>query len=362
MNDESDKEAEAIRSEIDTTRQRMDDTMDALGERLKGRHLLDEILGFFRSDTRSEKVAEIREKISHSASNAARSASNAARSVADTVRENPMPALLIGAGVAWWIYSSRKQSSGRRRDDEVYGASGPYDPDAGYDQPLDYPIGEESARGFGETEETGFTVGGSGRESGNGESASNLEPVQVDAPEKGAGLKEQVKQKLGSVADRVRDKTHRAGQQAREMGARVQARTREVYVNTKEKVVVTADQHPLELGLGLIAAGVAVGLVLPTPERVNRLAGPTVDRLRERTRDAGRQFVEKGKRVVNAAGTAMKNEAQQQGLTFDSMRQKVGAVAETTKSVASETALREGVAPAETQSSPLGSANAGSRV
>ena len=35
-------ETEAIRSEIDTTRHRMDETINALGQRLKGRHLLDE--------------------------------------------------------------------------------------------------------------------------------------------------------------------------------------------------------------------------------------------------------------------------------------------------------------------------------
>ena len=83
---------EAIRSEIDTTRRRMDDTMEALGERLKGRHLLDELLGLFRSDNQSPKAMQIREKVS-------RTASTAAHSVVNTVKSNPMPALLIGAGV-----------------------------------------------------------------------------------------------------------------------------------------------------------------------------------------------------------------------------------------------------------------------
>src|SRR5215204_4996501 len=48
MNDSPKNETETIRSDIDTTRRRMDDTMDALGDRLQPRHLLDEFLGFLR--------------------------------------------------------------------------------------------------------------------------------------------------------------------------------------------------------------------------------------------------------------------------------------------------------------------------
>ena len=36
---------EAIRSDIDVTRRRMDDTIDALGDRMQPRHLIDEVLG-----------------------------------------------------------------------------------------------------------------------------------------------------------------------------------------------------------------------------------------------------------------------------------------------------------------------------
>ena len=166
MNQAPENESEAIRSEIDTTRRRMDDTMDALGDRLKGRHLFDELLGFFRSDNGSRKAAEIREKVSHSAS-------SAAHSIADTVKANPMPALLIGAGIAWMIYSSRKSPSGRY-EGESYRTN--YDPDDAYDRPLEYPAGG-SSHGFGEIEETGFSVGGVGSEDDECYGESKLEQV-----------------------------------------------------------------------------------------------------------------------------------------------------------------------------------------
>jgi len=334
MNQAPENETEAIRSEIDTTRRRMDDTMDALGDRLKGRHLFDELLGFFRSENGSQNAAAIREKVS-------RSASSAAHSVADTVKANPMPALLIGAGIAWMIYSSRKSSSGRF-DDESYRTN--YDPDDAYDRPLEYPAGG-SSRGFGETEETGFSVGGFGAEEDESSEQSKLQQVKIGLQEKASEASHQVKEKLSNVGQQVRQKTQLAGQRAREVGARVQARTREVYSQTRERVVTTADEHPLEVGLACLAAGVAAGLALPTATPLNRMAGPTMDRWRQRTRDASGELLEKGKRVVNAAGTALKSEAEQQGLTFDNLRQKAGVVADRTKEAATDAAQQEGVMP-----------------
>lgn len=336
MNQSPENETEAIRSEIDTTRRRMDDTMDALGDRLKGRHLLDEILGFFRSDRTEGKGAELRERVSSSAS-------SAVHSITDTVKANPVPLLLIGAGVAWMIYSSRKDSSSRY-EGESYGSNNPYDPDAAYNDPLEYPSGGSSERTFGETEETGFSVGGT---SGDFESAgdSGLQQLKVGFQDKASEAAGQVKQKLKNVGNQVREKTHAASQRAKEAGSRVHARTREVYVQTRTRVVTTADEHPLEMGLACLAAGVAAGLALPTPEKVKQFAGPTMDRVRERTRKAGGQLMEKGKRVVSAATSAVKSEAESQGLTLESLRQKAGSVAERAKDAAGEAAQREGLTP-----------------
>lgn len=347
MNQNFENDPDAIRSEIDTTRRRMDDTMEALSDRLKGRHLFDELLGLFRSDNPNSKAMEIRDKVS-------RSASTAARSVVETVKANPVPALLIGAGIAWMIYSSRKSNSALAEDEDYDFGAADYDPDSSYDRPLDYPA-PASTRGFGESEE-GFSLGGAGdyRES-NGE--SNLEQLKVGLEEQAATAKE----KLANLGDRVRQKSQAAGRRVREVGSRVQARTREVVVQARDQVVKTADEHPLEVGLACLAAGVAVGLALPTPEKVKQVAGPTMDRLRQKTRDAGGEIITKGKRVVTAATTAFQQEAKQQGLTFDALRQKAGAVAERAEGAAAETMKQEGLTSSGTEANAPSNAGDGER-
>ena len=137
MNPTPDQETAAIRSDIDHTRQHMDDTMDALKERLQGRHLIDEVLGYFRSDP--DRTRALGHKVTQTAN-------SAMHSITYTVKANPVPALLLGAGVAWMIYQHRSHSSSYMDEDysRAFSTDDGYsavqnDPDAEslYDRPLD---------------------------------------------------------------------------------------------------------------------------------------------------------------------------------------------------------------------------------
>ena len=117
MNPKPISETEAIRSDIEMTRRRMDDTIDALGQRIRGRHLLDEVIGYFRhnKEKTSEAGARVREKISETAGKVSESAGSAASAALDTVKKNPLPFVLIAAGAAWLTYSTIRS---RRADVE----------------------------------------------------------------------------------------------------------------------------------------------------------------------------------------------------------------------------------------------------
>ena len=175
MNDSHSNQPETLRSDIDDTRQRMDNTMDALGNRLQPRHLLDEALGYLRgtSPDGEGRLARMKEKLTHSCD-------SAMHSVVDTVKQNPMPALVIGAGVAWMIYSSRRPDSADYgyEDYSAEEAALRYNPDTHYDRPLDYPT----------------TPGSEGELRDQGE--SKLGQVKDKLVDKAAAATEQVKEKL----------------------------------------------------------------------------------------------------------------------------------------------------------------------
>jgi ElaB/YqjD/DUF883 family membrane-anchored ribosome-binding protein len=289
--------SETLRSDIDTTRRKMDETMDAIGDRLQGRHLVDEILGLFRRNGEPHAAGR----------KLANAAESAVHAVTDTVKRNPGPALLVGAGVAWFIYSVTRDRSDDEGDD--FAVSGgtdyrddltrtetvPGDPDLYQDRPLEYPAGDLE---LGVDESHG----------------SKFAEAKDAVREKASDLKERGREKLADVGNKARETFDQVRERARHLKDRARDRTQQVYTRSRERVSSTFHEHPLEIALGCLAAGLIAGLALPTPARLNRAAGPTVDRLRQRARQAGSELVDKTSRVARAAATAARDEAQAQGL------------------------------------------------
>lgn len=316
MNQSRQSDTEALRSDIDQTRNKMDDTIEALGSRFQPRHLLDELLGLFRrhEGEAQDKFTQVRQSISHSSE-------AAMHTVVDTIKKNPLPLLVIGAGVGWMIYSSR-QSNARDYDYDEYS----YDPDAHIDRPLEYPGG------------LGSSAGG-----WRDEAASKYGQMKEDVANKLSHATDEARHKMEDLRHTAGDKLESARHRASELGDRVKERTSEAYSRTRERVVDTAEQHPLELGLVCLAAGLVAGLLIPTAEALNRTVGGKADRLRDRTREAGHDMLEKGKRVADAAISAVKEEAEAQGLTPDHLREKAAAVADRGTEAGKQSARDEGL-------------------
>jgi hypothetical protein len=346
LDPDTSKRTEELRSEIDNTRQRMDQTIDALAGRFKSRHLLDEAIGYFRSNsaTTSESASRIKDTVVNSAS-------SAANSIVNTVKQNPLPVALIGAGVAWMIYqSTRSCSSSSDPDEDLY----EYRVRGRYEEDFDGEPGYElSGGGYGsaETQEELSPDFSAADSSSTGSSGSGvggkLGEMKSRLADKASSAKDQIQQKVGQLGDTVRDRAQAMRERAGELGSRVQERSREVYESGRERVVQTTTQHPIEVGLGLLLLGVVAGLALPTPRKVNQVVGPRADRLRERAREAGKNLVDRGSNVVRAAATAVRDEAQTQGLTPGALKEKAAAVAGHAKDAATESARQEGMVGSE---------------
>lgn len=276
---ETPADPKAIRAQIDETRRQMDNTIDALGQRMQGRHLVDEALHFVRKQTENGNMTHLKNQLK-------RSADTAVHSVVDTVKANPIPAALVGAGIAWYLYSQTRDDSTQTH----YYEDG--DPIRGYS---DEPYGGAA---------------GGGSDVGQ----------YVDGGESG-GMRDRIKDKAGEVRERAgeamhtaKEKLHRAGEKASELGYQVKQRSREMVRQGRERVASTMDQHPLESGLVCLALGLIAGLAVPTPQRVRTAVAPRARQFKQR----GQEMLEKGKQVaqstLDAAKETAKKTAQEQGL------------------------------------------------
>ncbi|HEU5078891.1 MAG TPA: DUF3618 domain-containing protein [Opitutaceae bacterium] len=307
---ESAKLTEEIRHDIDRTRERMDQTIDALVERFKGRHLVDEAIGFFRtkSDTSPETISKIKD-------NVVKSASSVANSIASTVKENPLPLALVGAGVAWMIYSGVRARQEAREGEDL----------------SDYRVRPSYMRS--EYEESGYELSGggygssgytpadyqeelstefAGEPSGHEQSGSGLVEKAGDAAHGLADKASHAVHELKERATRLREKLGEGAHAVRERAGEVQDRTRRAYRASREQIVDTTREHPVEVGLGLLLAGVVVGLALPTPRKVNQVVGARADRLRQRAREMSRQLAHRGAEIARAAAEAARKDAEKQ--------------------------------------------------
>ncbi len=275
---DSSADPKAIRARIDETRRQMDETIDALGQRFQGRHLVDEALHFVRKQTENGKMTHLKNQLK-------RSADTAVHSVVDTVKANPIPAALVGAGIAWYVYSQTRDDSPQSN----YYEDG--DPIRGYsDEPYGAGGGDSDVGQFVDgTEATG--VGG------------------------------RIREKAGEIRERSREAMHtareklaEAGERAGEMGARVKERSREVLREGRERVVNAVDRHPLESGIVCLALGLIAGLALPTAPKLRAAVAPRARHLKQRSQE----MMEKGRQVaetaVSAARHAARQAAEDQGL------------------------------------------------
>ena len=302
-------ESNVIRADIEHTRESMDQTLDDLGAKMKPRHLLDEILGFLHLDNlNGDKLKERAGAAAHSAGEAA---NRAAQAVTGVVREHPIPILLIGAGVAWGFYESRRRAhngNGHHRDDhENAHAGGEFE-------------GEWEAHGL------------------KAKAQQGLEAVQ-----------EGIQTKTQVVKEKVTTAARAAGQKATQVKNQVVQGVRRGYEEGREKFVQTSRAHPLEIGLGFLAAGVLVALALPSSRKEDEWVGQAADRVKDRARTTGQEWVDRGRTVATAATEAAKKSAAEQGLTPQALREKAQQVVAETQEAAKHSAEQQGFTSSQPQ-------------
>ena len=249
-----DPEVEALVVEIETTRSEMSQTVDELGDRLAPSAVADRAGNAVREATVGKieaKVNDMTTAASDLVSNAGQTAQEAGGGLVETIRRNPVPAVMAGVGLGWlWMNRSQTSgttwSSGRR----------PYQSGwmAGDDA---WRRTDGGARWAGRT--------GSGDSGGIGQTIGDRAHDASSA--------------VGDAADSAR---RAAGNAVDDLGMNA-SRAAETVGMTASDAVAQAQQavesNPLAFGALAVAVGTAIGLALPATQAEKRMMGSTGSRV-----------------------------------------------------------------------------------
>lgn len=251
LDPETNRRTREIESEIAHTRAEMSETIEALQDKLRPSNLVFDATEKMKTAT-TEKVKSMADTASETAQDLARETRDRVYDVVEGAKQNPMPALMIGAGVAWLLMDrSRNKGNGhdRRFERSEYQA-----------------------------------VGGRGYEGGDyyraaGQPASSDLGYRRQGQTGGEGL-------VARSADALQD----AGDTARRTARRTQTQLQRMLTD-----------NPLLVGAAAVLVGAAVGASLPETERENELMGEARDSVVDRAQEAARDAASTVREVAGEA-------------------------------------------------------------
>ncbi len=249
---DSGDEVAQTRAEIERTRADMSETVDALQERLSPQNM--------------KEQAKVQAK---------ETAREAGTSFVDRIKQNPVPAAMVGIGLGWLFMSGREEGSGRRRYRE-----GPYY----YERPVDrsYPA---------HYEDPAYYEGSGGSSAGEGRT------------------------RTGEAAGQARERASQLGGQAQERASQLGGQAQEQAQRAKGGFQQMLEENPLAVGAVAVGLGAAVGFSLPETEKENQAMGEARDDLVERGKEKAEELKPKVQSVAEEAQSAAKEEAQNQDLS-----------------------------------------------
>jgi ElaB/YqjD/DUF883 family membrane-anchored ribosome-binding protein len=277
----SNRDSERIRRDIHDTQQQISRTVDDIRYRMSPHRMMDDAKDRLRRAPRE-----------------------ASEGLVNRIRENPIPAAIVGLGLFLMMRGERSRDAGWRDfvDEGLV--------DYGYDG---YATGYESSDRDGvnavDFEDIDFERTGRSRMS---EAADTAREKIYNAREKTAEM-------VDSVSERAQELGASTRYRARHLADRTRYRTR----TARREILDVIDENPLILGAAGAVLGTIIGLAIPETERENRLMGEKRDELKERAVGLAEEGVHRAREVADAAKdaatTAVKQELKSQSGTSSSL-------------------------------------------
>ncbi|HSJ16314.1 MAG TPA: DUF3618 domain-containing protein [Longimicrobiales bacterium] len=321
---ERQRSADEIRQDIERTRADMDETVNAIGQRLSPGQIVDELWG----------------RVRHS---------DAPGAIGDVVREHPLPLALVGIGLTWLAYDRATESDGdrlRRKHGEVgpgtyeraEGRVGPYRGDE-----LGYGDGDDGSAVADRVRDAAHGVGDRVRSAtddireGASSAGSKVSRVASGAKEKLSGAASSVGDRTSDARAWASERLHAAGEAA----GQARHRAGELAGRARHGVEQKIDDQPLAMGAVAFGLGLASGLAVPSTRWEDERMGRTADRIKEEARRTSRDAAEGAKRVAAETKDAVVDVVEREGLK-DELKERVRYVADEAVDAAKQT-VRESV-------------------
>ena len=285
LDPESSRRARELENEIAHTRAEMSETIEAIQEKLRPANLVSDATERVKSAT-TEKVKNMADTASETAQDVIRGSRERAYDVVEGAKQNPIPALMIGAGVAWLLMSSRNKDNGYRGGrtwpQSTQGGRGAYSGGDDYYRSTDanYSDVDDNQSGYGRVSSGSTQYGGTSQYGGSSQYGQGR---QYGSGSEGW---------TGDTSRALSNATDTARQTARRTSNQLQRMMRE---------------NPLLVGAAAVLAGAAIGASLPETERENQLMGEARDSVVDRAQEAAREAANTVKEAANdPVGTVSK--------------------------------------------------------
>jgi ElaB/YqjD/DUF883 family membrane-anchored ribosome-binding protein len=295
--DDATDETEAIRGDIEDTRANMSSTIDAIQEKLSPQRLTEQAKDAVRDAT----VGRVQDM----ASNITDTAKETSSTLMDTIRENPLPAALVGIGVGWLFLSARRRAADRDR----WRALPRYN---------DQDYGRYDSRDYGYR---GYGASAYGR-------PANGYPYDRYGQYGSSQPSQQENGKMSQMADTAKDKLSDAGDRAQEMTDTVKERASDMADEAQWQaqrargwLERTWDENPLIVAGAALAAGALVGLSIPETQAerdmMGEASGNVLQKAADTAQDVTQNVTQKAQQAMNQADQNMSSQqsSQQQSMS-----------------------------------------------
>jgi ElaB/YqjD/DUF883 family membrane-anchored ribosome-binding protein len=288
-----DRSSSEIASDIRERRNRMDATLDELSNQFTVRSIVNSVLDWFVSRQVSMPGGGV--------------AKSAYRNVAYQVRKHPLPAVLVGTGIAWMIIDAASEDEG-----QASSARGDVDdrqaPGASKEGPQ---LLEKAQTKLEQAKHAASEVTGAAKEKASalGEKASALGDAASGAAE--------------NLTRRAQD----VYSQSRSTAVKVGHGMQQGYRSGAEQLEMAMREYPLAVAIGFAAAGALFGVLLPRTRPEDDFMGEKSDELLNATKEKGQELLERGKAVAERVAESAIGEAREHGLTPEAATEKISEIA-----------------------------------